>query len=293
MPRQPLAEVFGFPISNTSKEAEYHRQHKFCPFQGNQIPCTKDKANDPLGVCSVHTSVNTDALTITCPVRFTENQTIMSDAAEFFFTPETKWTALPEIRLKDCFGKSAGNIDVVLAAYDEQGKITDFGSLEIQAVYISGNVRDPFVHYMEDRIGRSTMEWRGVNYPKADFLSSSRKRLAPQLLFKGGILKSWNKKQAVALHTSFYNTLPELPEVPKEEAEIAWFLYDLILDPDTNAYKLTKTRTLYTMFESALFLITTAQPGDINEFQSVLQTKINQQKALGLPGESVLLVDPT
>jgi len=41
-------------------------------------------------------------------------------------------------------GRSAGNIDVVLVSYDNDGKVLDFGALEIQAVYISGNVRDPF-----------------------------------------------------------------------------------------------------------------------------------------------------
>jgi len=33
---------------------------------------------------------------------------------------------------------------VVLVAYDDAGKVVDFGALEIQAVYISGNVREPF-----------------------------------------------------------------------------------------------------------------------------------------------------
>jgi len=49
-----------------------------------------------------------------------------------------------EVRLNDANGKSAGNIDAVLVAYDEQGKVYDFGALEIQAVYISGKVREPF-----------------------------------------------------------------------------------------------------------------------------------------------------
>jgi len=37
------------------------------------------------------------------------------------------------------------------------------------------------------------------NYPRPDYLSSSRKRLAPQLIFKGGIINAWGKKTAVAL----------------------------------------------------------------------------------------------
>jgi len=41
-------------------------------------------------------------------------------------------------------GKSAGNIDVVLVAYDEHGKIYDFGALEIQAVYVTNTIEKPF-----------------------------------------------------------------------------------------------------------------------------------------------------
>ena len=76
---------------------------------------------------------------------------------------------------------------------------------------------DPFEYYMEDPQGHAQMDWSDQpNYPRPDYLSSSRKRLAPQLLFKGGILNSWRKKSAVALDKSF-DTLPRLTEVPKSK----------------------------------------------------------------------------
>src|SRR5574341_834338 len=202
MPRQPLAEVFGYPISNFSAEANRHREYRLCPFN-NKVPnCTKDKANDPLGVCSVFES--SGQATITCPIRFREGWMIAIDAARFFFPPGVAWTSLTKLDLRDAQGGSAGKIDVVLVSYDERGRIVDFGSLEVQAVYISGNIRRPFEYYMEDPAHRHAMEWAGRHYPHPDYLSSSRKRLAPQLIYKGGILKSWAKKQAVALHRSFY-----------------------------------------------------------------------------------------
>jgi Restriction endonuclease NotI len=90
VPKQPLAEVFGYPITNLSPEATRHRTKRLCPFN-NRVPnCTKDKANDPLGVCSVHDG---DSIAITCPVRFRENWLIADDAAEFFFPPNTNWTS--------------------------------------------------------------------------------------------------------------------------------------------------------------------------------------------------------
>ncbi len=53
MPLHPLAEVFGYPFDNLSAEASRFRKNRLCPF-GNKVPnCTKDKANSPLGICSI------------------------------------------------------------------------------------------------------------------------------------------------------------------------------------------------------------------------------------------------
>jgi hypothetical protein len=272
--KNPLAEVFGFPTDNQTVEAQRYRRAKLCPFN-NKVPnCTKDKALDPLGVCSIFDEG--DNATITCPIRFRENWMIAEDAATFFFPQNALWTSLTEVRLKDGNNQSAGNIDVVLVSYDERGKLLDFGSLEIQAVYISGNVRNPFTNYMEDTKSQSGMKWEGPNYPRADYLSSSRKRLAPQLIYKGGIFKTWKKKQAVALHKSFYATLPALPEVAPEKAEIAWFLYDLELNEQKNRFVLNRHKTIYTAFEPALVRITQAPAGPMEDFIEFLQSKLNK-----------------
>lgn len=200
LPLHPLAEVFGFPCNNHSEIASRHRLNRLCPFN-NKVPnCTKDKANDPLGTCSVFHNGKT---VITCPIRFRQEWAIATDAANFFFRPNATWTSLTEVRLRDKNDGSAGNIDVVLVAYDNRGKITDFGALEVQAVYISGNVRRPFERFMESPEVNANMNWRTeVNYPHPDFLSSSRKRLASQLLYKGGIIHAWRKKSAVRIEES-------------------------------------------------------------------------------------------
>ncbi|MGH8557976.1 MAG: NotI family restriction endonuclease [Methylococcales bacterium] len=216
-------------------------------------------------------------IAITCPIRFRQDWLIAEDAAKFFFPRNTSWTSLTEVRLRDGNGQSAGNIDVVLVAYDANGKITDFGSLEVQAVYISGNVRNPFEHYMRNHRQNADVNWDGPNYPRADYLSSSRKRLAPQKIYKGGIFKQWNKKQAVALHKSFYATLPELPDIKPEQAEIAWLLYDLHFDETINRFRLVRDRTVYTAFGPALLKITTAPAGSIEDFLTMLQTKLDER----------------
>lgn len=276
MPNHPLAEVFGFPIDNLTDDADRHRQNRLCPF-GNAVPnCTKTSIENPLGVCSVFGPGGETV--ITCPVRFQQGWRIASDAAAFFFPPGAAWTSLTEVRLKDSAGKSAGNIDVVLLSYDEIGRITDYGSLEVQAVYISGNISTPFKHYMEDPHAHADMDWRGQrNYPRPDYLSSSRKRLAPQLIFKGGILNGWGRKMAVALNTGFYATLPKLEQVDKSEADMAWFVYDLVLDSAQNRYVLTLHKTLYTKFEPTLLKITRSEAGDEALFLGQLQKELNKR----------------
>lgn len=272
----PLAEVFGFVASDMSAMAARHRTKRLCPFN-NKVPnCTKDKAQYPLGVCSIF---DEDEVVITCPVRFRQEWIIADDAAEFFFPGGATWTTLTEVRLKDADGQSAGNIDIVLCAYDKSGKVYDFGALEVQAVYISGNVRNPFEHYMESPQKNSKMDWtKKPNYPNPDYLSSSRKRLAPQLIFKGGIINAWGKRSAVALNKGFFNTLPKLPQVPMEKADIAWMIYDLRPPAkDGDQYELFRDQVVYTKFEPALDQITKSRPGKMEDFISHLQEKVDDK----------------
>lgn len=82
-----LAEIFGFPAENRAEEAQRYRSLRLCPFDNRVPSCTKDKANDPLGVCSIY---ERGKPTITCPVRFREDWLIVEDSARFFFPEHTK-----------------------------------------------------------------------------------------------------------------------------------------------------------------------------------------------------------
>lgn len=289
MPKHPLAEVFGFPTDNFSLGAERYRRNKLCPFNNKVPSCTKDKAENPLGVCSVYDGNN---VVITCPVRFRQDWLIAEDAAAFFFPTEWSWTSLTEIRINDKYSQSAGNIDVVLVAYDETGRILDFGALEVQAVYISGNIRRAFEYYIEDPVNRADMDWTKQRYyPRPDYLSSSRKRLAPQLIYKGGILHAWGKKQAVAVDSNFFSTLPHMDEVDQNEAEMAWLIYDVNHVPQQNRFQLVRSKTVYTRFNSALDKITKAEPGDIQSFIEQLQEKLDEKLEDGSSPDAPTLLD--
>jgi hypothetical protein len=272
---QPLGEVFGFPIENETDRAKRYRANKLCPFNNIVSNCTKNSIEFPLGVCSLH---HRGKQVIICPIRFREDWTIISDAANFIFDHKSAWTHVGEVRLKDKFGKSAGNIDYVLVSYDDKGRVLDFGSLEVQAVYISGNLTGPFTAYLETPTP-SFRFTQAFKYPKPDYLSSSRKRLIPQIIAKGSILKQWNKKQVVALQTSFYNTLPPLPEVDKAESDFAFFIYDLVAEKNTQTLSLKLQRVVYTKFASALEQIAKFEAGSISQFTELLQKKLDAKRS--------------
>lgn len=282
MPKNPLAEVFGFKIDDMSRDAKRHRKEKLCPFN-NRVPrCTKDKKADPLGVCSVYVE-GSKIPTITCPVRFREGEKdrwlILKEAAAFFFPPGTTWMPLGEVRLHNKSGISAGNIDMVLVALDENDKIEAFGAMEIQSVYISGNVRHPFEAYMNKPSIGAGFDWQGQeNYPAPDYLSSTRKRLMPQLLSKGEILQAWEKKQAIVVDESFYERVPDFGEVPQREAEVVWLVCTLDYDSKSNCYHLVLRRKVYTRFKEMLTEFAKSEAGDAEEFIKSLQKKLELEK---------------
>ena len=268
----PIEEVFGFPVSNDTETAQYYRDNRLCPYHNRFPNCTKDKADNPLGVCCVN--YNSEKI-ITCPTRFREDWIILRNAAEFVWPRGTKWTSLPEVKLIDGFGQSAGNVDYILVSYNQDGQITDFASVEVQGVYISGNLRNPFNEYMLHQ--PREFEWKGRNYPHPDFLSSSRKRLIPQMLYKGGIFKSWNKKQCVVIQKAFFDTLPTLPQTTKEKADIAWFLYDLKYNETDKRNHLSLVDVVYTEFDAALQKVIFTKPGEISDFITLLQDKFDER----------------
>lgn len=271
----PLSEVFGFPSFCTSAAAKRYRKLRLCPFN-NKVPnCTKDKADDPLGVCSIY---HKNGFAITCPIRFSEDWIVAEHAANFFFPSDISWTSLTEVKLNDKNGVSAGNIDLVIVAYNSNGQVVDFGALEIQAVYITGNIRNPFKSYMENPEENGDFDWlKKPNYPHPDYLSSSRKRLLPQLLYKGGILNAWKKKISVALDEGFFNTLPTLQETDPADADIAWQIYDLAKGSKNDKRNLFLKKIVYTNFDDSLKQISTPHIGEMEPFIEKLQAKLDDK----------------
>lgn len=269
----PLVEVFGYAIDDFSEEAVHHRKEKLCPFNNKSQYCTKDKKSDPLGACNVHQRGNA---VITCPQRFTEDWTIVRDSAEFFFERGSTYRVLREYQMRDAENEVVGNIDFVLVKV-ENGSIVDFATIEVQSVYISGNMRRPFEHYMDDpekasRDWRSRVSERGGYYPTPDW-RSSHKRLFRQINSKGTLLAELGKKQAVVIQQPFYDSMPDLTRVPTNEANMVWLIYDLVREDER--HRLVKVDTIHTRVEHTLTDLQYFEtPEDDSDIRAALQRKL-------------------
>ena len=274
-PKHPLAEVFGFLTTDHSDLATAHRNQSLCPFNNNEPKCTKDKKNNPLGVCSIY---HKGKPTIICPIRFREKWMICCDASRFFFNQKVEWTVLKEIRLKDNKVESAGNIDIVLVAHDEDGKIFDFGTIEVQSVYVSGNIRNPFDAFIKNPKKNELMDWsKEKNYPRPDYLSSSRKRLIPQLIYKGHILNSWGKKQVVVIDRPFYEMIPIKNSSEKDKADLCWLVYEQSFSQKTHRFEITLFKKIYERFDDSIKRIITPKTGIIDDFIFELEKKLSRE----------------
>lgn len=271
MAKLRLAEVFGYKVENRSADAQAARERKWCPFRN--IPCTKDSARDPLGVCSL---ADESSLAITCPNRFRELDVIFHDAAMFAFASDESTVVIPEVPfLRSTAGPGKlGKIDYVIAKH-AGGQLADFCALEVQAVYMSGaSMRAEFVHYLET--GEVLEPERDRH---ADYRSSSHKRLMPQLMIKVPALRRWGKKVVVAIHDDFFGWLPPCPVVDESNAELTWLVYRA--EDRGDAYRLTLKQTVPTTLEDAVTSLTAAVPPPRHEFESQLQVALQHRLDAG------------
>lgn len=99
------------------------------------------------------------------------------------------------------------------------------------------------------------------------------------------------KKQTVALHRAFFETLPKLLEVKQEEADAAWLVYELDFIEAQNRFQLVACETIYTQFKPALQKITTPEAGPIDEFINELQAKLDTKLENAYPPDAPTLAD--
>jgi hypothetical protein len=96
----------------------------------------------------------------------------------------------------------------------------------------------------------------------------------------------------VAIHRGFFNSLPKMPEVSPQDADLAWLVYDLAHDARADVYRLTRGQIVYTKFQPTMLQLTTSEAGPVEVFVEHLQSKLNE-KLDGNPPDAPTLSDVT
>jgi hypothetical protein len=68
-----------------------------------------------------------------------------------------------------------------------------------------------------------------------------------------------------------------LPQTTKENADIAWFLYDLEYNKQEKRNHLVLVDTVYTEFHAALQQVIYTKPGQMSDFLTLLQGKLDER----------------
>ena len=268
-----FAEIFGFGVDNITQDAWESRNRKHCPFRDS--PCTKSSKENPLGICSISDGQEAASL---CPVRFVERDQLFKDAARLSFGKNVEFGIFPEVRIlrinsEDNKQKKIGKVDYLLGKI-ENGIVTDFAAVEVQAVYFSGSeAQTPFKYYMENqRLDLSASDRR------PDFRSSAQKRLMPQLQIKVPVFRRWGKRFFVAVDTHFFKSLPTFQQTTSANSEVTWLIYPIAKTGDN--YKLGDVEIAYSEWDEVRNALREGTPPEPIEILTELQGKLNNKNKL-------------
>jgi hypothetical protein len=199
-----IVEFFGFDPADRSQEANEARRSFGCPSLGDACTKTLREEDDGTevisGACTVR-QVEDPSPIICCPRRLYANgyqalrevaATVFEGKLPFFFFGQRQ----PKVRRVIAIGKDFGGevrlpgvrglgsffVDWILAVVDQSGKLEQFVAVEVQSIDTTGNYRAERLAYLKrqecERNSPGGINWENVN-----------KRILPQLIFKGHVLR--------------------------------------------------------------------------------------------------------
>ncbi len=183
------AEVFGFPISNRSDDAEEARKRHWCPFTGSRCNKQSRLIDYPFGVCSVQHHGDICAI---CPRRFEERGAlrgtpkVLEEMARHYFGDVNNVVAFSEVGLPHI-----GTIDYVLVQHAPmQPEVTDFVTVEFQTDSTTGT--GAIVQCLRDFVAGQDVQFQTCRFGMNTY--DTIKRFVTQLLNKGIVYEAWDVK---------------------------------------------------------------------------------------------------
>ncbi|WP_298983769.1 NotI family restriction endonuclease [uncultured Roseibium sp.] len=268
-----ISEVFGYGVENLGDDAWRSRNAKRCPFRNS--PCTKSSVSDPIGICSLANEAGAASL---CPVRFVERDVIFTDAARLAFGEGVRFGIFPEVRILKIVAENEGErdrkigkVDYILGRIDD-GVVTDFAAVEVQAVYFSGDeIRTPLRYFLENRELNPEISER-----RPDFRSSAQKRLVPQLQLKVPVFRRWGKKFFVVVDTQFFGALPSFGHTTPANSELTWLTYPIAKQGDD--YRLGDATVIHSEWDEVKNALREGTPPEPDEIVAELQQKLDRRQ---------------
>jgi hypothetical protein len=265
-----VAEIFGYDIADNSEAAWAARGAKHCRFRNS--PCTKSGKADPLGICTLSDGNLAASL---CPVRFLDGHRIFRDTARIAFGDDSTFGVFPEIRILEIAGvseadraKKIGKVDFLIGKV-EQGRVSDFAAVEIQAAYFSGlSLKPTFNRFLTQR----TMEGEDIRR-RPDFRSCAQKRLIPQLQLKIPVFRRWGKKFFVVVDSAFFGSLPSFPQTSQSNSELTWLSYPI--ERTDVVFELGDPAIIYSEWDEVQNSLREGKPPEPHEILSELQAKLD------------------
>lgn len=213
-PNEIFTHSIGSDAANNIRDTENYT----CEFTEKE--CTKKSRtiDYPMGVCSVEFGDNKP---IICPNRFLEGQTVFRNIANSAFGSIDNVLVFAEVKLKD-----VGNFDFVLVKHRPlSSKVEDFCIVEFQSDATTGTGK--LVDALTDFMGGNM----GDNYAFGLNTYNTIKLSYIQMLMKGQVMESWNKKIFWVMQNYVFNNMTDRFNLDQmefdNEKNTQYHIYDL------------------------------------------------------------------
>ncbi len=240
-----------------------------CPFAGSA--CIKRGKSDeqPYPVCSVYQRA-TNTPIVVCPKRFNEVDIIADVARHVWPNKDVARLKLArEIKMDDF-----GNVDFVLSEIMEDGGVNDFVCIELQAIDITGTVRDAYDAIISghEEIPKKSfgLNWKNVY-----------KRYVYQLISKGFYSHHWGTKIVSVLQQDVYDYIksdakfPTTSDITSDQSNVIFMPYKMMWDGVR--YKLTLGDVEATHHSNLQAAILYKTPPDRKKFVARIEETLRRQ----------------
>lgn len=246
-------EAFGELFISQEAITRYQNRDYSCPFDSRIDMCDKPNRGElRYGNCSVEKGNNKR---IICPRRFYERDyKIIRDVKSFIFQTETAFECYDElqisIRVEDGDSFVYGNLDWIIV---NPINIREFCGIEIQtdATTNTGRMRDG----INDLLNNSLLE----SYNFGLNTLASFKGFLPQFIFKGQLFDDWKQPYVAILQDELWEKFISKFRIRYREIStyngetFLFFIYSLILNPETNKYEIKNRRVFSSRWIDLLF----------------------------------------